>query len=109
RLEDEFPEDDLGMQWFCKKHNDRLQTCGTTPLDNKCGRAVNPVTNAAYFDLLEDVLAGKRDYKLDQELGDHSGPPANFVPVPIKTENIYGMDESRFFLGEVPESRRSSY
>ncbi|KAJ7083275.1 hypothetical protein C8R43DRAFT_840863, partial [Mycena crocata] len=37
RLEDEFPEDDLGMQWFCKKHDDRLQTCWTTPLDNKCG------------------------------------------------------------------------
>jgi hypothetical protein len=100
RLGDAFLESGVGINWtqrFCEKHDDRLQTCWTTPLDNKRRRAVNPVTNTAYFDMLEDILAGKRDYELDQELGDRSGPPADFVPVPILPENIYGMDESGFF------------
>ncbi|KAJ7741558.1 hypothetical protein DFH07DRAFT_778038 [Mycena maculata] len=57
----------------------RRKMCWPTPLDNKRGRAVNPFTNEAYFDLLEDVLAGNQDYQFDQELRDDSGPPPDFV------------------------------
>jgi hypothetical protein len=66
-------------------------------LDYKRGRAVNPNTNEAYFDLVEEIMAGKLDYHLDQDLDNDSGPPADFVPVAIKPENIYSMDESGFF------------
>lgn len=100
RLGDAFPADGVGINWthrFCEKYSDRLRTYWSTTLDNKRGRAVNPITNKAYFDLLEEVLAGKRDYEFDQVLSDDSGPPDNFVPVPIKPGNIYGSDESGFF------------
>ncbi|KAJ7196557.1 hypothetical protein GGX14DRAFT_335731, partial [Mycena pura] len=69
RLGDKFPEDGVGVNWtqrFCEKHSAQLQTFWSSSLDNKRGRAVNPFTNAAYFDLLEEVLAGKRDYEFDQ-------------------------------------------
>jgi hypothetical protein len=66
-------------------------------MDNKRGRAVNPHTNKAYFNLVEEVLAGKRDYEFDQALNDDSGAPPDFVPVPIRPENIYATDESGFF------------
>ncbi|KAJ7217609.1 hypothetical protein C8J57DRAFT_1482880 [Mycena rebaudengoi] len=82
RLGNEFPEED---------------TCWLVPLDYKRGRAVNPNTNEAYFDLVEEIMAGKLDYHLDQDLDDDSGPPADFVPVAIKPENIYSMDERGFF------------
>ncbi|KAJ7801277.1 hypothetical protein B0H14DRAFT_2464922, partial [Mycena olivaceomarginata] len=39
-------------------------------LDNKCGRAVNPATNKAWYDLLEDVRAGRRDDEFDSETGE---------------------------------------
>ncbi|KAJ7352996.1 hypothetical protein DFH08DRAFT_662183, partial [Mycena albidolilacea] len=69
RLGDDFPADGVGVNWtqcFVEKHSDHLQTCWGKSMDNKCGRAVNPHTNKAYFDLVEEVLAGKRDYEFDQ-------------------------------------------
>ncbi|KAF8185617.1 hypothetical protein K438DRAFT_1524789, partial [Mycena galopus ATCC 62051] len=100
RMGDEFPAAGVGINWtqrFCEKYSDRLRTYWSAVLDNKRGRAVNPITNKAYFDLLEEVLAGERDYEFDQALGDSSGPPEGFLAVPIKPENIYSSDESGFF------------
>ncbi|KAF8162214.1 hypothetical protein K438DRAFT_1909836 [Mycena galopus ATCC 62051] len=100
RMGDEFPAASVGINWtqrFCEKYSDHLQTYWSAALENKRGRAVNPFTNKAYFDLLEEVLAGERDYEFDQALGDSSGPPEGFLAVPIKPENIYGSDESGFF------------
>jgi hypothetical protein len=62
-------------------------------LNNKCGRAVNPATNKAWYHLLEDVLAGRRDDEFDLETGEEGAETAYEVILP---ENIYGMDESGF-------------
>ncbi|KAJ6587985.1 DDE superfamily endonuclease-domain-containing protein [Mycena capillaripes] len=99
RLGDKFPADGVGVNWtqrFVEKYSARFQTFWGKPMDSKRGRAVNPHTNEAYFDMVEEVLAGKRDYEFDQAFDDESGPPANFIPVPIKPENIYAVDESGF-------------
>ncbi|KAF8174026.1 hypothetical protein K438DRAFT_1525755, partial [Mycena galopus ATCC 62051] len=100
RLGDQFPESGVGVNWtqrFVEKHSVRLQAFWGKPMDNKRGRAVNPHTNTAYFDMVEEVLAGKRDYEFKQDFDNESGSPADFVPVPIKPENIYACDKSRFF------------
>jgi hypothetical protein len=50
------------------------------------GRAVNPITNAAWFDLLGKTLQGEIDE--DNELDEK---------VPILEENTHGVDESGFW------------
>ncbi|KAJ7848358.1 hypothetical protein B0H14DRAFT_2187115, partial [Mycena olivaceomarginata] len=68
RLGDKFPSAGVGKKWmgrFVEKHHDHLWTYWSHSLDNRCGRAVNPATNTAWFDLLEDVLAGRRDAEFD--------------------------------------------
>jgi hypothetical protein len=62
-------------------------------LDNKRSHAVNPATNQAWFDLLEDVLAGRRDDKFDEETDAVDGEQEYEAILP---ENIYGMDKSGF-------------
>ncbi|KAJ7759016.1 hypothetical protein DFH07DRAFT_711119, partial [Mycena maculata] len=117
RMGDAFPEAGVGIQWtqrFCEKHSDRLDTYWTAPLDNKRGRAVNPTTNAQWFDLLEATMAGKLDKEFDIPVSGE--PPATVditmeidddqpeVFVPILDENTYGTDESGFFAaGSVRE------
>lgn len=57
RLGDGFPG--VGVKWtnrFVEKHADSLKTSWSRSLDSKRGRAVNPHTNKAWFDLLEDVF-----------------------------------------------------
>jgi hypothetical protein len=61
-------------------------------LDNKRGRAVNPATNKAWYDLLEDVLAGWRDDEFESDAEESR----ELDYEPILPENIYGMDESGF-------------
>lgn len=49
----------VGKQWthrFVEKHSDHLKMSWSRPLDSKRGRAVNPHTNKAWFDLLEGVM-----------------------------------------------------
>ena len=56
RLGPNFPG--VGKCWsdcFVAKHADHLKTSWASPLDSKRGRAVNPNTNKAWFDLLEAV------------------------------------------------------
>lgn len=68
RLGDKFPASGVGHNWtdrFLTKHSDRLKMYWTHSLDEKRGRAVNPVTNAAWFDLLQAVLQGKKDDEFD--------------------------------------------
>jgi hypothetical protein len=96
RLGSQFPEAGVGKKWtgrFVEKHHDRLWTYWSHALDNKRGRAVNPVTNTAWFDLLEDVLAGRRDNEFDEEGDDANGEREYEAVV---AENVYGMDESGF-------------
>jgi hypothetical protein len=95
RLGNQFPETGVGKQWtdrFITRHSDALKTFWTHPLDDKRGRAVNPTNNTAWFDLLEEVLAGRKDYELDS--ADFEGA-TDFVP--IRPENIYGTDETGFY------------
>ncbi|KAJ7824156.1 hypothetical protein B0H14DRAFT_2597401 [Mycena olivaceomarginata] len=47
-----------GPAALSKKHHDELWMYWSHNLNNKCGCAVNPATNKAWYDLLEDVLAG---------------------------------------------------
>ncbi|KAJ7438903.1 hypothetical protein B0H11DRAFT_1824888, partial [Mycena galericulata] len=106
RLGSEFPAGGVGEKWtqrFCEKHSDRLETYWTAPLDNKRGRAVNPMTNSQWFDLLETTMAGGMDGEFKKHVTGEdvdamdvdSGEPEDFVK--ILEENTYGTDESGFF------------
>jgi len=96
RLGDRFPPGGVGKNWtsrFIEKHHDELWMYWSHTLDNKRGRAVNPATNKAWYDLLEDVLAGRRDHEFESGTAE-LGPEVDYEP--ILPENIYGMDESGF-------------
>jgi hypothetical protein len=74
RLGDQFPGEGVGKNWtqrFVEKHSDRLKSSWATPLDSKRGRAVNPSTNDAWWELLGDI---SQKYN-------------------IKPHNTYGVDE----------------
>lgn len=80
RLGDAFPESGVGRRWtdrFVRKHSDRLSTYWSRPLDSARGRAVNPHTKTAYFNLLKKTIS---DNHVEQEL-------------------TYGQDESGFQPG----------
>jgi hypothetical protein len=74
RLGDAFPEKGVGINWtyrFAMKYRDRLKLSDSRPLEDKRGRAINPHTNEAWFDMLEETI---------QKYG-------------IQPEDIYGTDE----------------
>jgi hypothetical protein len=57
RLGSRFPEFGVGRQWthrFVEKHTDYIKTSWARPLETIRGRAVNPNTNDAWYDILED-------------------------------------------------------
>ena len=59
RLGDAFPEKGVGINWtykFAMKHHDHLKLSDSCPLEEKRGHAVNPHTNKAWFDLLEETI-----------------------------------------------------
>lgn len=67
RLGSEFPEGGVGVQWpyrFIEKHDDRLRMTWSRSLHTNRGRAVNPVTNEEYFDLLGSTI-GRYDIEQD--------------------------------------------
>ncbi len=79
----------LGTQWshtFIAKHGSWVSTHYSSSLDNVHAKAVNPTSNEHWFNLIQDVLAGK-----------FSGGRV------ILVENMYNMDESGFIpsLGTV--------
>jgi len=81
RLGDKFPAEGVGKKWttrFLEKHSDHLSTYTSRPLKDVRGRAVNPATNKAWFELLGEVL----------EKGDDGQP--------IAQECCYGVDEAGF-------------
>jgi len=41
---------------FAMKHCDHLKLSDSHPLEDKCGHAMNPHTNKAWFDLLEETI-----------------------------------------------------
>jgi hypothetical protein len=95
QLGNKFPSIGVGKKWtghFVEKHRDRLRTYWSHSLDNKRGHAVNPATNTAWFDLLEDVLAGRRDGEFDSDSEDGDTDGTEYKPILL--ENVYGMDES---------------
>jgi hypothetical protein len=74
RLGKDFSEEGVGKKWtqrFIEKHSDQLKTAWSTPLESKRAQAVNPNTNAAWWELLGNTLE------------EHN----------IEVENIYGVDE----------------
>jgi len=67
RLGDAFPEKGVGINWtyrFAMKHCDHLKLSDSCPLEDKCGCTVNPHTNKAWFDLLEETI---RKYDIQPE------------------------------------------
>jgi hypothetical protein len=63
RLGKRFPETGLGKNWasrFITKHHDRLGMYWSSAIDSSRGRAVNPITKAEYFRLLEEIR-GRHD------------------------------------------------
>jgi hypothetical protein len=81
RLGDKFPSEGVGKNWtdrFVEKYSDRLKTYTARPLEEVRSRAVNPVTNKAWYDLLEEIL----------EKGDDGKP--------IAQECCWGFDEAGF-------------
>lgn len=81
RLGTQFPEERVGKKWtasFIEKYSERLSTYNARSLETVCGRAVNPSTNNAWFDLLGEVL----------KTGDDGSP--------IAPECIIGADEAGF-------------
>lgn len=59
RIGEKFPVEGVGKHWtnrFVEKHSDRLSTYHSRPLDSVRGRAVNPTTNAAWFQLLGETI-----------------------------------------------------
>ncbi|KAF5344297.1 hypothetical protein D9758_012308 [Tetrapyrgos nigripes] len=66
RLGVKFPEEGVGRNWtsrFVEKHSRRLKMFWSSNLDTKRGRAVNPFTNKEYFELLKEVLEGRKDHE----------------------------------------------
>jgi len=54
-----FPEHGVGKNWthrFLVRHSSRLQKYWSTPLDSMRGRAVNPTTHKAWYDLLGKTM-----------------------------------------------------
>lgn len=79
RLGDSFPESGVGKNWtqhFVEKHSDHLRAYRAHSLDGARGRAVNPTTNKAWFEMLKDVLESGDDDK------------------PMAPECIWGVDET---------------
>lgn len=74
RLGDKFPKAGVGKGWtarFIEKHSEKIKISWSRPLVAKRARAVNPITNEAWFSLLGDTM---KKYN-------------------IKEENIYAVDE----------------
>jgi hypothetical protein len=72
----------LGKNWtyrFISKHSDRVKVYLSSPLDSKRARAVNPNTDAAWFEMLGKIL---HKYKIDNDC-------------------LYGCDETGFQIGMV--------
>lgn len=81
RLGDKFPSEGVGKNWtdrFLEKYSDHLKTYTARPLEEVRSRAVNPVTNKAWYDLLEEILENGDDRK------------------PIAQECCWGVDEAGF-------------
>ena len=68
RLGDSLCQGGLGKNWatrFITKHHERIGMYWSSSLDSSRGRAVNPITNAEYFDLLKDT---REKYNIPDEL-----------------------------------------
>ena len=101
RLGDKFPALGVGCWWsdrFIKKYSNHLSMYWARPLDSAWGRAVNPVTNEAWFDLLKRVLDGGTDNT--QAADDDTETETDDVEQgsePIEEDCTYGVDESGFW------------
>lgn len=68
---------------FLQRHRDELQTHWSRPLDTQRARSLNPAAVSGWFDLVKEFIA-------DPE---------------IRKEDVYGMDESGFPLGDQGRER----
>jgi len=89
RLGGNFPDKGIGKRWthrFVEKHSKRLHMYWSHGLDNKRGRAVNPITNDAWYKILGETLQGEKD--------EGDGPKDK---KPILPKNTCAADESGFW------------
>lgn len=94
RLGNKFPKNGVGPGWtglFIQRHSARLTRYWSAPLDNIRGQAVNPTTNAAWFDLLGKVLKGERVNTEGEDMREEWEKEA------IDDDMIYGVDEAGFW------------
>ncbi|KAF8125778.1 hypothetical protein EV363DRAFT_1141579, partial [Boletus edulis] len=59
RNAENFPASGVGKNWtghFIERHHTQLGQFWSSALDTACGRAVNPHTNKAWFDLLGNTM-----------------------------------------------------
>jgi hypothetical protein len=94
-----FPITGVGRHWtnrFVEKHSARLGMYWARPLDNTRGRAVNPITKEAWFNILGATLHGERDTDLAEPSSEAPSTSAQ-VPTPILAKNTYGINESEFW------------
>ncbi|KAF9493872.1 hypothetical protein BDN71DRAFT_1394190 [Pleurotus eryngii] len=113
KLGDKFPEGGVGKNWtdrFLERHSDSLSFYWGHHLKDKQGRAVNPTTNKAWFDLLEKTLAGEMDYEFDMDMpgltgeGEDMDEDENVTEegddisecIPIEARDMYRVDESGY-------------
>ncbi|KIK92575.1 hypothetical protein PAXRUDRAFT_147014 [Paxillus rubicundulus Ve08.2h10] len=85
-LGSEFPEGGVGVNWtyhFVERSSEQLKVLCSCPLKSKCGKAVNPLTNEAWWSLLSKTLEKSC----------------------IKQQNTYGVDEMDF----QPAGREQEY
>jgi len=67
RLGDKFPTQGAGKNWtacFMLRHSERIKMADSHPLEDKCGRAVNPHANTHYWNDLGDAIA---KYKIKRQ------------------------------------------
>jgi hypothetical protein len=96
RLGDKFPAQGVGRRWtsrFVEKHADRLTMYWAHPLDNTRGRAVNPITNTQWFDILGTVMRGGAD-SLDNGGSETMEDEEDWEP--ILEQNTFAADECGF-------------
>jgi hypothetical protein len=71
RLGDLFPVSGVGKNWtdrFVEKHSEAIKMSWSQPLETKRGRAVNPFTKKAFYELLGDTVK-KYDITEDRTWG----------------------------------------
>lgn len=88
-----FPKGGVGQQWtsrFVEWHYQKLKTYNAKSLESIRGKAVNPFTNAAWFDLLREILDTDNDGNPIAMESIWAADEAGFQPITSTTERVIG-------------------